>query len=47
VRQQAAAGNKIPDIVAAFNTALGGAVEEAVRWTAGIPALSSSRASLF
>jgi cholesterol transport system auxiliary component len=47
VRQQAAAGNKIPDIVLAFNTALGGAVEEAVRWAAGIPALSSSRASLF
>ena len=46
-RQQPAAGNAIPDIVQAFNAALSGAVEEAVRWTAGIPALLSSRASLF
>lgn len=47
IRQQPAAGNKIPDIVAAFNAALSSAVEEAVRWTAGIPALLSARASLF
>jgi cholesterol transport system auxiliary component len=46
-RQQPAAGTAIPDIVQAFNAALSGAVEEAVRWTAGIPALLSSRASLF
>ena len=46
-RQQPAAGTTIPDIVQAFNVALSGAVEEAVRWTAGIPALLSSRASLF
>ena len=47
VRQQTAAGNTIPDIVQAFNAALGGAVAEAVRWTVGSPALSSARASLF
>ena len=46
LRQQPAAGTTIPDIVQAFNAALSGAVEEAVRWTAGIPALLSSRASL-
>lgn len=46
IRQQPAAGNKIPDIVEAFNAALGSAVEEAVRWTAGNPALSAPRASL-
>jgi cholesterol transport system auxiliary component len=45
-RQQPAAGTTIPDIIQAFNAALSGAVEEAVRWTAGIPALLSSRPSL-
>ena len=45
-RQQPAAGTAIPDIIQAFNAALSGAVEEAVRWTAGIPALLSSRPSL-
>lgn len=46
-RQQPAAGTTIPDIVQAFNTALGGAVEEAVRWAVSVPALSGARASLF
>jgi cholesterol transport system auxiliary component len=46
-RQQPAAADTIPEIVRAFDTALGGAVEEAVRWAVGNPALSSGRASLF
>jgi cholesterol transport system auxiliary component len=46
-RQQPAAGETIPEIVRAFDTALGGAVEEAVSWTVRSPALSASRASLF
>jgi len=46
-RQQPAAADTIPEIVRAFDVALGGAVEEAVRWTVGSPALSRSRASLF
>ena len=46
-RQQPAAGTTIPAIVEAFNTALAGAVEETVRWVAGVPALSGARASLF
>ena len=46
LRQQPAAGTTIPQIVEAFNTALSGAVEEAVRWAAGIPALLSSRPPL-
>jgi cholesterol transport system auxiliary component len=46
LRQQPAAGTAIPDIIQAFNGALAGAVEEAVRWTAGIPALLSSRPSV-
>ena len=46
-RQQPAAADTIPEIVRAFDVALGGAVEEAVRWTVGNPALSRSRASLF
>ena len=46
-RQQPAAADTIPEIVRAFDMALGGAVEEAVRWAVGQPALSSARASLF
>ena len=46
-RQQPAAGDTIPEIVRAFDMALGGAVEEAVSWTVGNPALSPSRVSLF
>jgi ABC-type uncharacterized transport system auxiliary subunit len=46
-RQQPAAGDTIPEIVRAFDRALGGAVEEAVGWTVGNPALSPSRVSLF
>jgi len=46
LRQQPAAGTAIPDIIQAFNGALAGAVEEAVRWTAGIPALWTSRPSV-
>lgn len=46
LRQQPAAGTAIPDIIQAFNGALAGAVEEAVRWTAGIPALLTSRPSV-
>jgi len=46
LRQQPAAATAIPDIIQAFNAALAGAVEEAVRWTAAIPALLSSRPSV-
>jgi cholesterol transport system auxiliary component len=46
-RQQPAAADTIPEIVRAFDVALGGAVEEAVNWTVRSPALSPSRASLF
>ena len=46
-RQQPAAADTIPEIVRAFDAALGGAVEEAVRWAVAQPALSSARASLF
>jgi cholesterol transport system auxiliary component len=46
-RQQPAAADTIPEIVRAFDAALGGAVEEAVKWAVGQPALSSARASLF
>jgi cholesterol transport system auxiliary component len=46
IRQQPAAGTTIPDIVNAFNAALSGTVEEAVRWAVGIPALLSSRPSV-
>jgi cholesterol transport system auxiliary component len=46
-RQQPAAADTIPEIVRAFDVALGGAVEEAVRWAVIQPALSSARASLF
>jgi cholesterol transport system auxiliary component len=46
-RQQPAAADTIPEIVRAFDAALGSAVEEAVRWAVAQPALSSARASLF
>jgi cholesterol transport system auxiliary component len=46
-RQQPAAADTIPEIVRAFDAALGGAVEEAVKWAVSQPALSSARASLF
>ena len=46
-RQQPAAADTIPEIVRAFDAALASAVEEAVRWAVGQPALSSARASLF
>jgi cholesterol transport system auxiliary component len=47
IRQQPAAADTIPEIVRAFDAALGSAVEEAVRWAIGQPALSSARASVF
>lgn len=41
--RQPAASNEIPEIVGAFNTALGKALQQAVGWTAGHAALSPSR----
>ncbi len=41
---EAAAGNAIPDVVRAFDGALGHAVQEAVTWTLGNPALSRTPA---
>jgi cholesterol transport system auxiliary component len=38
-----AASNKLPDIVQAFNGALGNALRDLVAWTAGNPALSIRR----
>ena len=39
-REQRAAANAVPDIVRAFEGALGGAVEDVVSWTVSIPTLS-------
>lgn len=44
-RDQRAAANTLPEIVRAFNVALGGAVPQVVAWTVGNPALSSRRIS--
>jgi cholesterol transport system auxiliary component len=44
-REQRAAANKLPEIVRAFDAALGGAVPQVVAWTVGNPALSSRRLS--
>jgi cholesterol transport system auxiliary component len=38
-RQATAAGNDVPSVVQAFNEAVGGAVEDLVAWTVGIPGL--------
>ncbi len=42
-RQQSAATNSVPDIVGAFDRALGSAVEDVVTWTVTNPALSERR----
>jgi cholesterol transport system auxiliary component len=41
--RQAAASNEIPEIVGAFNTAIGRALQQAVGWTADHAALSPTR----
>jgi len=41
-REQSAAANAVPDIVRAFDGALGGAVEDVVTWTVTNPALSET-----
>ena len=46
-RRQRAAANSIPEIVRAFDAALGGVVEEVVRWVVTNTALSGRRGSLF
>jgi cholesterol transport system auxiliary component len=43
--EQRAAANTLPDIVRAFDTALGGATQQVVVWTVRNPALSSRRIS--
>jgi cholesterol transport system auxiliary component len=45
-REAKAADNAVPEIVAAFDSALGGAVTEIVTWTLGNRALSERRGSL-
>ncbi len=45
-REERAAANALPDIVRAFDRALGGAVEEVVTWTVGNPALSEKPRSV-
>jgi cholesterol transport system auxiliary component len=42
-RRQRAAANAVPEVVRAFDTALGGVVEEVVRWVVTNPALSRRR----
>ena len=42
-RRQRAAANNIPDIISAFNEALGGVMKEIVVWTVTNPALSRAR----
>ncbi len=46
-RRQRAAANAVPDVVRAFDAALGGVVEEGVRWVVTNPALSGRRGSVF
>jgi cholesterol transport system auxiliary component len=41
-REQSAAANSVPDIVRAFDGALGGAVEDVVTWSVTNPALSQT-----
>ena len=45
-RRQRAAANGVPEVVRAFDAALGGVVEEVVRWAVTNPALSGRRGSL-
>ncbi len=45
-REAKAAANALPEIVRAFDSALGGAVEEIVTWTLRNPALSERRRSV-
>jgi cholesterol transport system auxiliary component len=45
-REASAAANSVPEIVAAFDQALGGAVAEVVTWTAGHRLLSERRAAV-
>jgi cholesterol transport system auxiliary component len=45
VREQRAAANTLPEVVRAFDVALGGAVPQIVAWTVGNPALSTRRMS--
>ncbi len=44
-REQRAAANTLPDVVHAFDAAVGGAAEEVVVWTVSNPALSAPRRS--
>ncbi len=44
-RQEGAAAGAIPEVVRAFDGALGGAVQQVVMWTLANPALSSGRGS--
>ncbi len=46
MREQPAAANTLPDIVRAFDGAVGGAVQDAVIWTVGNPALSGRARSV-
>ena len=45
VGQQRAAANTLPEVVRAFDTALGGAVPQVVAWTVSNPALSTRQMS--
>jgi cholesterol transport system auxiliary component len=45
-REAKATGNSLPEIVRAFDQALGGAVEEIVTWTVSNPVLSERRGSV-
>jgi cholesterol transport system auxiliary component len=45
-REAKAAANALPEIVRAFDSALGGAAHEIVTWTLGNPALSERRRSV-
>jgi cholesterol transport system auxiliary component len=45
VREQRAAANTLPEVVRAFDAALGGAVPQVVAWTVSNPALSKRRMS--
>jgi cholesterol transport system auxiliary component len=45
-REQRASANAVPEIVEAFERALGGAVEDIVNWTVSNPALSAKHGSI-
>jgi ABC-type uncharacterized transport system auxiliary subunit len=45
-REQRAAADTLPDVVHAFDAALGGATQQVVVWTVSDPALSSRRRSV-